>query len=140
MAGTGRRTVTGVAVAGVMLTGGVAVAAGLSGAEAAPNATDPSVAALQDRLAQLQSDTDLLTGEVASATTELQKAQAAQAARVAAAERAARAAATAASTPRAAAPAAPRPKATTPTTHTSTGASGASSGEDDHESSGGSDD
>ena len=142
MSGTRRRVVTGVATAGVVLTAGAAVAASLSSAQAGATAADPTVAELQDRLAQLQSDTAQLTGEVTAATTALHRAEVDRAARLDAVTKAARAAAAVHVTsagPRATTAA--RPRAVAPATHTSTGASGAagsSSGE--HETAGGTDD
>ncbi|HEY5136368.1 MAG TPA: hypothetical protein VIJ41_11290 [Candidatus Nanopelagicales bacterium] len=153
MSGTGRIVATGVATVGVVLTGGIAVAASLGSAHAAAPSNDPSIAALQDRLAQLQSDTVRLTGEVTAASTALRHAESGRAARAAAAAKAARSAASAAAAAavtrppvrpaapvRTAAPA-PQSRPAAPATHTSTGASGAASGTSgEHETEGGSDD
>ena len=157
MTGARRRIVTGIAAVGVLATGGVAVATGLTNAVASSTSSEPTVADLQERLAQLQSDTDGLNAEIGDAKATLataKKAKDAEAATAAAARlaslRAAAAAAARSSAPtavRSAAPAAHHKtvvhRVTTkkPVTHTTTGASGApTSGDDSNESQGGSDD
>ena len=79
MNGPRRLIITGVAAAGVLVTGGVAVATGLAAASASSTSAQPSVADLQARLAQLQSDTSSLTSQVTDAQKALTDAQAAQA-------------------------------------------------------------
>lgn len=77
-----RAVATGLATTGVLAAGSVAVAValgtGAGSASAAGRSSAPDVAELQDRLAQLQADTDGLTQEITATTAEIEKAQAAE--------------------------------------------------------------
>lgn len=150
MNGPRRLIITGVAAAGVLVTGGVAVATGLAAASASSTSSaQPSVADLRARLAQLQSDTSSLSSQVIAAQQAVTDAEAARAL----AEAQAAAAAVAAANVRPSAPQyvapthavvqaahtavvtkkhpAPRTtRSTTPAPHTYTGASGSTGGDD----------
>jgi hypothetical protein len=141
---TSRAAATAVAVVGVLATGGMAMASGLSAARPtaapaapSPDSSDDQVAILAAQLADLGVQADLLGDDVVTTEKAIREAAAAEAARAAAAQRAAELAAAKAAKAQAKAAArasaqkhaAPAPK---PSSHTSTGASGSGSGE--HES------